>query len=177
MMGMTPSQQNSPSSPPALALLERLRIPYRVIEHEAVMTVQESMDKGVMAELDSEDHHVLKNLLLQTKRGKLYLLVARGEQRVDLKDLASQLGSARLSFARPEVVEEAFGSRPGAISLFDLIDAPAPVTLVLDGGILELTGTTGFHIGTNTSTVVLAVSDLPQVAEAVQPGAIVTGSR
>lgn len=150
-------------------LLTSLGIEYRVVQHEAVMTVEESITKGVMAQIGSEDHHVLKNLLLQEKKGNLYLLIARGDQRVDLKLVASELGSKRLSFAKPETVEGAFGTRSGAVSLFDMLGAPAHVKLAIDSGVFDLTGTTGFHAGSNTSTVVFKVADLREVAAAIQP--------
>ncbi|MGO1591741.1 MAG: YbaK/EbsC family protein [Ancrocorticia sp.] len=153
----------------ALNLLTTLGIDHRLVRHAPVMTVEESMTNGVAAQIGSDDHHVLKNLLLQEKKGMLILLIARGDQRVDLKLVATEIGSKRLSFAKPETVEHAFGTRSGAVSLFDMLDAPAHVHLAIDSGIFDLTGTTGFHAGSNDSTVVFKVSDLPAVAAAIQP--------
>lgn len=148
--------------------LTTLGVEHRLVQHEAVMTVEESVTKGVLAQIGDADHHVLKNLLLQEKKGRLFLLIARGDQRVDLKLLASELGSKRLSFAKPETVAEAFGTRSGAVSLFDMLAAPAHAHLAIDAGIFDLTGTTGFHAGSNTSTVVFKIADLATVAGAIQ---------
>src|SRR5947209_3441501 len=63
-----------------------------------------------------------KNLFLESKTGGLFLVVAREDLRLDLNALARALGVTRFSFGRPELLIEALGIAPGAVSPFALMN-------------------------------------------------------
>ncbi|MFX8945974.1 YbaK/EbsC family protein, partial [Acinetobacter baumannii] len=61
-----------------------------------------------------------KNLFLQDKKGRLYLVVALADTRVDLKALQKRLGVDRWSFGKPELLLEVLGVTPGSVTPFAL---------------------------------------------------------
>lgn len=75
-----------------------------------------------------------KNLLLKDKKGKLFLVVAHEDSRLDLKTLHPRIGGqGRLGFAAPEQVRSLLGVDPGSITPFGLMnDAEHVVTPVIE---------------------------------------------
>ena len=115
------------------AELDRLGVSHRTVEHEAVFTVAESAP--VKARL-AGGH--AKTLLLRDRRD-LFLLVALGAVRVDLKGVARALGTdGRLSFADADTLMATLGLTPGSVTPFALMHegAGAVRTVVLDTGLL-----------------------------------------
>lgn len=139
------------------ALLDTLGIEYTCYTHRAVFTSAEAKDV---------DEHIpgvrVKNLFLRNKRGdQHYLLVLPGEVRVDLKLLAKDIGSDKLSFASPERLMTYLGVTPGSVSPLALMhDQQAHVQVYLDASIWD--DPTGYqiHPNINTATVVLHRSQL-----------------
>ena len=86
---------------------------------------------------------------------------AEEETRVDLKNLHLQIGArGRLSFGSPELLEEVWGVRPGAVSPFGAINDPeGRVTVILDPHLVtnELVN---FHPLVNTMTTTISSADL-----------------
>lgn len=110
------------------ALFERRGIPYEVYHHEAVYTVAEA-DRIVPRKAIPT-----KNLFLRDdKKRQFFLVVAHEDTRVDLKRLHRRLGSRRLSFASPELLEDRLGLEQGSVTPFGILnDETRTVTLVLD---------------------------------------------
>ena len=109
-----------------LDLLERLGIRFRVAEHVPVMTVKEAA---------CIHEHIpgmaCKCLFLRGKDGRLWLVAVPSSMRVDLKALATVLGSGHLSCGTPELLYECLGVLPGAVSLFGAVnDGECRVTVV-----------------------------------------------
>lgn len=155
------------------ALLDGLRVPHRVVEHEAILTVEEGFRLGVVERIGVPADNIVKNLLLSDTHGGLLLVAAAGATRLDLKAIARGLGTTRLSFAKPEVVAARLGVEPGGVSLFSLLAGSADgVRLVIDDALPALSGEIGFPAGDNTHTVVFAASALPRVAAALRPDAV-----
>ncbi|HTH15670.1 MAG TPA: prolyl-tRNA synthetase associated domain-containing protein [Magnetospirillum sp.] len=74
-----------------------------------------------------------KNLFLKDAKARLWLVVAPGERRIDLKRLPERIGSARLSFGSAELLREVLGVEPGSVTPFALInDRDQRVSVVLD---------------------------------------------
>lgn len=97
-----------------------------------------------------------KNLFLKDAKGKLWLVVAPGDRRIDLKTLPARIGSARLSFGSAELLEAVLGVSPGSVTPFALINDPAlRVTPVLDAWMMaqELLN---FHPLRNNMTTTIA---------------------
>lgn len=135
--------------------LQDLGIETRTVDHEAVFTVAES-DR---LERELPGGHT-KNLFLKDAKDRLYLIVAHSHTAVDLKSLHKTIGSARLSFGKPELLNEVLGVPPGSVTAFALINDPAGrVSVVVDAHLMEYE-TINCHPLVNTATTNIARSDL-----------------
>jgi Ala-tRNA(Pro) deacylase len=135
--------------------LEQLGIATRTVEHPAVFTVAES------AALDREipGGHT-KNLFLKDAKGRLFLVIAHAETQIDLKRLPAAIGSARLSFGRPELLMDVLGVTPGSVTAFALInDASRRVDVVMDQMLMAFP-TINCHPLVNSATTSIARDDL-----------------
>lgn len=150
-------------------MMDDLEVPHRVVEHEAIHTLQEGIEEGVAQRLGVPVNHLVKCLLLRDTHGRLFLVVAAGRARIDLKAVAQGVGSSRLSFASPEMMQDTLNAEPGTVSIFSLLDNPRArdVRLVVDATVPALDGDIGFHIGDNTRTMLFVASALPRVARAL----------
>lgn len=153
------------------AFIESLDVPCRTVEHAPLFTVQDGIDCGVADLMGVPPEHLVKNLLLRDTHGDLYLVVAFGDTRLDLKGLARALGSTRLSFAPAETMREMLGADPGCASMLGLLHNPhaQSIQLVIDEAIAGVTGDIGFAAGSNTRTVLFPASALTTVAAALCP--------
>lgn len=101
-----------------------------------------------------------KNLFLKDKKDRLWLVVCLEDTPIDLKRLPAAIGSARLSFGRPELLAEVLGVEPGSVTPFALInDAVCRVTVVLAADMM-LNETLNYHPLVNTATTSIAAPDL-----------------
>lgn len=109
----------------------------------------------------------VKNLLLRDRRRRLWLLCVPEDRPLDLRALTRSLeASGSLSFARADLVTEALGVEPGALTpLAVLNDAPGRVRLVMDRELL-----TAEHVCVhplhNRATLGLSGADLHRFAVA-----------
>ncbi len=144
----------SASKDDLMARLADLGIEAVTHEHPPLHTVEESRAlRGEIAGAHS------KNLFLKDKKGALWLVTALEDTPVDLKTLHRQLGSARLSFGKPDLMREVLGVEPGAVTPFALVnDTAAAVQLVLDEALLAYE-TLNFHPLLNTATTSIARGD------------------
>lgn len=137
-------------------LLDSLNISYQRIDHEAAMTMEAcaAIDKALEAT-------ICKNLLLTNRQNTaFYLLLMPGDKPFKTKELSRQIGSARLSFASAEQMEDLLDITPGSLSVFGLMnDREQRVQLLIDKAIL--TGSCiGFHPCINTSSLRLSTKEL-----------------
>ena len=115
-------------------LLDRLGIQYDRTDHEAATTMEacEEIDRvlGVV---------MCKNLFLcNRQKTRFYLLLMPGDKKFKTKELSSQIGSARLSFAGAEDMLKYLDIEPGAVSVMGLMnDRNHEVQLLIDKDILE----------------------------------------
>jgi Ala-tRNA(Pro) deacylase len=138
-----------------LARLDELGIKTATVDHPAVFTVAES--SGLERQLPGGH---TKNLFLKDKKGRLYLVVALGHARIDLKSLHKVLGSDRLSFGSPDLLIEVLGVTPGSVTPFALInDKARRVTVVLDADMMRHERL-NYHPLANTATTDIAREDL-----------------
>lgn len=135
--------------------LDSLGIGTATVEHPPLHTVEESRSlRG-----DIPGAHT-KNLFLKCKKGTLWLVVAPEEADIELKRLHTTLGSGRLSFGKPDLLGEALGVPPGAVTPFAAInDTDNRVTVVLDAALLAH-DRLNFHPLENTATTTIAPDDL-----------------
>ena len=114
--------------------LDRLGIQYDRTDHEAATTMEacEEIDRvlGVV---------MCKNLFLcNRQKTRFYLLLMPGDKKFKTKELSSQIGSARLSFAGEEDMLKYLDIEPGAVSVMGLMnDKDREVQLLIDRDILE----------------------------------------
>jgi Ala-tRNA(Pro) deacylase len=134
-----------------LAYLDTIGVGHRTVDHPAVFTVAES--GNIKAELPGGHS---KNLFLKDKKGQLWLISARRDTVIDLKRLHRNIGSDRLSFGSPALMEETLGVTPGSVTALALVnDRGRRVSFVLDRALAE-SDPVNFHPMVNTATTALS---------------------
>ena len=137
-------------------LLDRLGVEYERIDHEPAMTMEDCKEVDQLLEAV-----ICKNLFLcNRQKTAFYLLMIPDTKVFHAKDLSAQIGSARLSFAKPEYMEEFLDITPGSVSVMGLMnDKEHRVQLLIDEDVLD-----GEYIGChpciNTSSIRFKVKDL-----------------
>ena len=137
-------------------LLDRLGVEYERIDHEPAMTMEDCKEVDQLLEAV-----ICKNLFLcNRQKTTFYLLMIPDTKVFHTKDLSAQIGSARLSFAKPEYMEEFLDITPGSVSVMGLMnDKEHRVQLLIDEDVLD-----GEYIGChpciNTSSIRFKVKDL-----------------
>lgn len=141
-------------------LLDSLQIPYMRVDHESA----ETMEACVAIDEVLGDAVICKNLFLcNAQKTKFYLLMLTGEKHFKTKDISKQIGSARLSFAPMEYMEEFLDITPGSVSVLGLMnDRENRVQLLVDEDVLKGENF-GCHPCINTSSLKLKVSDVFEV--------------
>jgi Ala-tRNA(Pro) deacylase len=135
--------------------LAELGIATETVEHPAVFTVADSSQ----LERRLAGGHT-KNLFLKDKNDRLFLVVALGHARIDLKSLHYKLDCDRLSFGKPELLMEVLGVPPGSVTPFALInDTAGRVTVILDADMMRHERL-NYHPLENTATTNIAREDL-----------------
>lgn len=137
------------------AYLARLGIAYETVEHPAMFTVEDGR---------AIDHLIpgmpCKNLFLKDKKGKLWLVVMPGHKRAQLTPLEKTIGSARLSFGKPDLLQNVMGITPGSVTPFALMnDTARQLTVVLDSDMMNAERV-NFHPLRNTASTALQACDL-----------------
>jgi len=141
--------------------LADLGIPAATVEHDAVFTVEQSAP----LRLSLPGAHT-KNLFLTDKDGRMVLVVAKDDTKVDLKALAGRLGAGRLSFGKAELLEAVLGASPGSVTPMALINpSAAGVAVVVDQALMDF-AEINCHPLENTATTRLATKDLIRFIEA-----------
>jgi Ala-tRNA(Pro) deacylase len=130
-----------------LACLEQLGIATTTVEHPPLFTVEQS--QALRGEIPGGH---TKNLFLKDKKDKVFLVVAGEEAEIDMKSLHKRIGSARLSFGRPELLGELLGVVPGSVTPFGAInDTAGRVNVILDTALMRH-ATLNFHPLENVAT-------------------------
>jgi len=135
--------------------LETLGIVTTTVSHPPVFTVEEARAlRGTIPGLH------IKNLFLKDKKDALWLVVCEEGTTVDLKALPARIGSARLSFGRPELLRDVLGIEPGSVTPFALInDQECRVNVVLDARVVA-SEAVNCHPLENTATTTISSTDL-----------------
>ncbi len=138
------------------ALLDRLSVPYDRVDHDHLDTMEAC---EAVAELLGTS--LCKNLLLCNSQKTCYhLLLLPGEKKFQTKVFSKAIGSARLSFATPEAMEELLHLTPGSVSVLGLqYDTDNRVNLYIDRELLSQSYL-GCHPCINTSSLCLSMQDV-----------------
>lgn len=113
--------------------LEELGIEVSTLPYPAHRTVEEG--RALRGDLPGT---FTKNLLLKDKKGRLFLVVARETQEIDLRTFHARIGAnGRLGFASADVMREVLGVEPGTATPFGLMnDERRQVTPVIDAALM-----------------------------------------
>lgn len=136
--------------------LDKLGISYYRTDHEKADTMEAcyEIDKVL-------DTTICKNLFLcNRQKTQFYLLMMPGDKPFKTKEITSQLGCARLSFAGEEDMVKYLDIHPGAVSVMGLMnDTEHRVQLVVDEDILQ-----GEYLGCHpcvcTSSMKIKIEDI-----------------
>ncbi|MAI11870.1 MAG: hypothetical protein CBD27_07680 [Rhodospirillaceae bacterium TMED167] len=140
------------------ALLNRLTelgIDAPTVQHRPMHTVEEGEE--ILKDMPGGR---CKSLFLKDKKGALWLVVMLGEDRLDTRVLQKDLGSARLSFGKPDLMRSVLGVDPGSVTPFAVINETAKaVQVVLQSRMMEKE-LLNYHPLRNDATTTLSPSDL-----------------
>ena len=137
-------------------LLDRLGIEYERTDHEEANTME------ACNEIDRVLNTIIcKNLFLCNRQEtQFYLLMMPGDKPFKTKDLSAQIQSARLSFGKPEYMEEFLHIKPGAVSIMGLMnDTANRGQLLIDKPVIE-SEYIGCHPCVSTSSLKLKTEDV-----------------
>ena len=138
-------------------LLDSLGITYTRADHDTLPTMEACQEVGKLLGIE-----ICKNLFLRnTQKTAFYLLILPGSKKFKTAALSKQIGSARLSFAEPEFMEQYLNITPGSVSVLGLMNDPEnKVRLLIDKDILENHPYFGCHPCINTSSLKFRTEDL-----------------
>ena len=139
-------------------LLDRLGLEYWRCDHPEANanTMEDCLEIDAILEAT-----VCKNLFLcNRQKTQFYLLMMPGDKVFKTKEITSQLGCARLSFAGPEEMEKYLDITPGSVSVLGLMnDHENHVQLVVDEDVMK-GEFVGCHPCINTSSLKLYTRDI-----------------
>lgn len=136
-------------------LLDELGIEYARVDHEHADTIEACHEiEGTLGA------KICKNLFLTNRQQtEFYLLLMPGDKPFKTKLLSKQIGTARLSFASPEHMEQYLDITPGSVSVLGLMNDGGKVHLVIDKDLLS-DEFIGCHPCINTSTLKIRTADI-----------------
>ena len=138
-------------------LLDSLGIPYWRVDHDAAATIEACQEVDKLLDIN-----ICKNLFLcNTQKTDFYLLMMPGEKKFKTARLSKQIGSARLSFAGPDYMEQFLGLTPGSVSVLGLMnDTENRVRLLIDKDVIDRHPFIGCHPCINTSSLKISSKDV-----------------
>lgn len=140
-----------------LAALDGFGVPYELILHEPMWTIQNCLD---LPQIDQATATMPRNIFLcNRQRTAFYLLLMAPLAPFRTAVVSKLLGVSRLSFAPEELLPDMLGLDAGAVSPLGLIfDSRQQVQLVMDSALLAYPSL-WFHPGVNTASVKLSTAD------------------
>ena len=137
-------------------LLDSLGIDYERTDHIAAMTMEDCLEIDRILEVI-----ICKNLFLcNRQKTNFYLLMMPGDKKFKTKDVSSQIGTSRLSFADAEDMEKYLDITPGSVSVMGLMnDKDNRVQLLIDRPVVE-SALFACHPCVNTSSLRMKTEDI-----------------
>ena len=141
--------------------LDELGVGHTTVHHPPVFTVEEAARlRGRV-----EGAHT-KNLFLRDKKERHWLVSCLAERKVDLRWLANELGTKRLTFCSARRLRGFLGIEAGSVSPFAVMnDVGGVVQVALDAGMLEREPM-NFHPLDNSMTTAVSTDGLLRFLEA-----------
>lgn len=142
-----------------IELLNKNNIKYEIVEHDAVYTM-EDIDK---LNIDNSGVEV-KNLFLRDEKGKNhFLIVAKEDTKIDIKELKNIINSTRLSFASEERLDKYLHLTRGCVSPFGILNDELKEVKVFIDDKLKNEMKIGVHPNENTSTIFISTNDIENI--------------
>lgn len=137
-------------------ILDSLGISYERTDHVAAMTMEDCLEIDRILEVI-----ICKNLFLcNRQKTQFYLLMMPADKPFHTKDITSQIGSARLSFATPDYMEQFLDITPGSVSIMGLMnDTENRVQLLIDKPVVE-SEKLACHPCINTASILMDTRDV-----------------
>lgn len=112
-----------------LLLLDRNGLPYDIVEHEPVFTIEDAL--AATPEIGGIK---TKNVFLRDAKGtRHFLVIVPHDVRLDLAALARTLDATKLSMGSADRLQRTLGVSPGAVSVLALVnDRSRAVELIVD---------------------------------------------
>lgn len=101
-----------------IGILKENNIEYEVFEHEPVYT-----NPTMAAALNVSESETVKSLVVVTKEKEMVVLVMPGDKKVEWKKAAANIGTKKISFAKPDQVLEKVGCEVGCVPPFGQLTA------------------------------------------------------
>lgn len=151
-----------PTTPEQLfAFFDQLGIAHSTVEHPPLFTVEDGREWW-----DKIPGLHCKNLFLKDKKGKIWLVVMPGDKRADINRIEKNIGAARLSFGKPDLLFEVMGLTPGSVTPFGLMnDSHKQITVVLDNDLFK-SAQVNFHPLHNAASTTIRSEDLLKFVKA-----------
>ena len=136
--------------------LDALGIEYDRVDHPAYDTMEDCEATDELLECGT-----VKNLLLcNSQKTEFYMLLMPADKKFKTKELSKQIGSARLSFASGELMEQLLDITPGSLTVLGLInDSDKKVRLLIDRDVCESEYIVA-HPCINTTSLKIKTSDI-----------------
>ncbi len=116
-----------------VSILGQLGIPFSSHVHPPVPTVEE-----MMKHLKDVEGTKCKNFFLRDKKGRMFVLTAPHDRKVDIAKVDKVLGTKTLRFAQKEMLRDRLGVEPGSLSPFALAnDAKNEISFLVDEELLK----------------------------------------
>ena len=142
-------------------LLDKTRVPYEIIDHPAVFTIEE-MERLQLTHMDK----VVKNLFIRDdKKRNYYLVLMQKDKSANLKELRTKIESKPLSFAGEDDLYKYLKLRKGEVTPFGALnDEDNTVTVIIDSELKDYEFI-GVHPNDNTATVFISPDDLVKILD------------
>ncbi len=146
-----------------LEKLKELNIEFKEVEHEPVFTIEDMDALGDVF----EGAKICKNLFVRDQKGKRhFLIVVPEEKRVPLAELATKIGSTKLSFASEERLMKYLKLKPGAVTPLAVVNDENSAVEVYFDEELKKEKVLGVHPCVNTSTILISQENLEKYVTA-----------
>ena len=130
---------------------------YEITEHKAVF----DMDELSEIEIPYPEYDAKNLFVRDDKKRNYYLISAKGDKRVDLKEFRNKYQTRPLSFASENDLMNIMNLIPGSVTPMGLLnDKDLKVTFYLDKDFMNDEQIIGIHPNDNTATLWLKVNDL-----------------
>lgn len=136
--------------------LEKMNIPYEIVEHPPSLTTEEA-DSYIVGK---EGIRTKTLFLTNKKKTTYYLVIMDAAKRLNLEHLAAILNEKRISFGSAEKLMEKMALSPGFVSIFGLLNnADHDINVFFDQEMLSERLIT-FHPNDNTKTLFISTEDM-----------------